>query len=125
MKIDRTKNNQIYANYFHPSRSQLFSHKKTFFVREKTFFQNLQTQLGAPYEPSADRLLIEFLKYEWIFGGGRLLLDKKGILFQFGEKNKIKREIHCGTQKYDFEIYNSGSENSPQIFRVLDFCRDN
>ena len=50
MKIDRTKNYQIYTNYFHPSRSKLFSHKKTFFVREKTFFQNLQTQLGAPYD---------------------------------------------------------------------------
>ena len=51
MKIDRTKNYQIYTNYFHPSTSKLFSHKKTFFVREKTFFRNLQTQLGAPNEP--------------------------------------------------------------------------
>ena len=58
MKIDRTKNYQIYTNYFHPSRSKLFSRKKTFFVAEKTFFQNLRTQLGATYDSCSLWVLI-------------------------------------------------------------------
>ena len=58
MKIDRTKNYQIYTNYFHPSRSKLFSRKKTFSVREKTFSQNLQIQLGATYDSCSLWVLI-------------------------------------------------------------------
>ena len=64
MEIDRTKNYQIYTDYFRPSRSKLFSQKKTISVREKTFFQNPQTQLGAPYESerALKSLVNNFLK---------------------------------------------------------------